>query len=33
MNKKAVQWLYQELPELVSNGVLPQEAARKLREH
>jgi uncharacterized membrane protein len=33
MKKKAVQWLYQELPGLVSNGVLPQEAANKLREH
>ncbi len=33
MNKKAVQWLYQELPDLVSKGVLPQEAADKLRGH
>lgn len=33
MNKKAVQWLYQELPDLVSKGVLPQTAADKLREH
>lgn len=28
-----VQWLYQELPELIDKGVLPQSAADKLREH
>ncbi len=33
MNKKALQWLYQELPDLVSKGVLPQEAADRLRNH
>ncbi|MFZ2603814.1 MAG: DUF2157 domain-containing protein, partial [Candidatus Omnitrophota bacterium] len=33
MNKKAVQWLYQELPDLVSKGILQQEAADKLRNH
>ncbi len=33
MNKRAVQWLYQELPNLVNKGVLPQETANKLREH
>ncbi|MBI3997134.1 MAG: DUF2157 domain-containing protein [Candidatus Omnitrophica bacterium] len=33
MNKKAVQWLYQELPDLVNKGVLQQTAADKLREH
>ncbi|MDD5681465.1 MAG: DUF2157 domain-containing protein [Candidatus Omnitrophica bacterium] len=33
MNKKAVQWLYQELPDLIRKGILPQEAANKLREH
>ena len=33
MNKKAVQWLYQELPDLVNKGVLQQEAAEKLRSH
>ncbi len=31
--KKSVQWLYQELPELVSKGVLSETAADKLREH
>ncbi len=33
MNIKAVQWLYQELPGLVSKGVLAQSAADKLHEH
>lgn len=33
MNKKTLRWLYQELPDLVSRGVLPQEAADKLRSH
>jgi len=33
MNNKALQWLYQELPDLVNKGVLPQEAADKLRNH
>lgn len=33
MNKKAVQWFYQELPDLVSKGILQQEAADKLRNH
>jgi uncharacterized membrane protein len=33
MNKKAIQWLYQELPDLVSKVVLTQEAADKLRNH
>jgi len=33
MNKKGVQWLYQELPDLVSKGVLPQSSADKLHEH
>ncbi|MFA6379457.1 MAG: DUF2157 domain-containing protein [Candidatus Omnitrophota bacterium] len=33
MNKKGVQWLYQELPELVNKGVLAQSAADKLHEH
>jgi len=33
MNKKAVQWLYKELPDLVSKGVLAQPAADRLREH
>lgn len=33
MSKKHVQWLYEELPGLVGNGVLPAEAAEKLRQH
>lgn len=33
MNKKAIAWLYQELPELVTKGILPPETAEKLREH
>ncbi len=33
MNKKAVSWLYGELPELVDKGVLPPEAAEKLKEY
>jgi uncharacterized membrane protein len=33
MNKKTIQWLYQELPDLVSKGVLPQSSADMLREH
>jgi hypothetical protein len=33
MNKKMVQWLYKELPELVSKGVLSQSVADQLHEH
>lgn len=33
MNKKALRWLYQELPELVGGGVISADAARKIREH
>ena len=33
MNKKAVIWLYQQLPELVAKGVIPPESADKLKEH
>ncbi len=33
MSKKNVQWLYEELPGLVSRGVLPKEAAEQLRQH
>lgn len=33
MNKKALQWLYQELPELVARGILTQEAADKIRQY
>jgi uncharacterized membrane protein len=33
MSKKHVQWLYEELPGLVGNGVLTTETAEKLRRH
>ncbi len=33
MNRKMVQWLYQQLPELVSKGVLSQASADGLRAH
>lgn len=33
MNKKSVQWLYQELPDLVKNGILTQDAANGLKRH
>jgi uncharacterized membrane protein len=33
MNTKAVQWLYQELPELVSKGVLSSESSDNLHRH
>lgn len=33
MNKKAIKWLYQELPELITRNILTQEAAGKIREY
>lgn len=33
MNKRHLQWLYGELPELVGKGVVPAEVAEKLRQH
>ena len=33
MNKKAIVWLYQQLPELVTKGIIPPESADKLKEH
>lgn len=33
MNMKAVQWLYKELPELVSQGVLSSESSENLHKH
>ncbi len=33
MNKKAVQWLHKELPDLVSKGVISQSSADNLRQH
>lgn len=31
MNKKGVQWLYEQLPKLVSQGIIPAESAEALR--
>lgn len=33
MNKKAVEWLYQQLPELVAKGVIPAESADLIRKY
>ena len=33
MNKMAIKWLYQELPELVLKGILTEETANKLRQY
>lgn len=33
MGKKAIKWLYQELPKLVTKGILTRESADKLRQH
>lgn len=33
MNKKAVEWLYRELPELISKGILTPETAEQLKKH
>jgi uncharacterized membrane protein len=33
MSKKHVQWLYEELPGLIGNGVVTSEEAEKLRRH
>lgn len=33
MNKKAIRWLYDELPKLTAEGILPSEAAERLRAH
>jgi hypothetical protein len=33
MNKKGVRWLYDELPELVAQGIVTSDAATRLREH
>ena len=33
MNKMGIKWLYQELPELITRGILTQEAADKIRQH
>ena len=33
MNKKAIQWLYSEMPRLISAGILSAETAEELRNH
>ncbi|MBP2635715.1 MAG: hypothetical protein H6Q72_1622 [Firmicutes bacterium] len=33
MNKKAVAWLYQQLPELIDKGILTTESAERIREY
>jgi uncharacterized membrane protein len=33
MNQRHVEWLYEELPDLVGKGVLPAESAEKVRQH
>src|SRR3989338_3505049 len=33
MNKMGIKWLYQELPELITRGILTQEAADKIRQY
>ena len=33
IDKRAIRWLYQELPELTAKGVISQEAAGKIRQH
>ncbi|HWR43018.1 DUF2157 domain-containing protein [Sporomusa sp.] len=33
MNKKAVEWLYQQLPELVAKGIITAESAERIKNH
>lgn len=33
MNKKAVEWLYHELPELVAKEIIPAESAERIKKH
>ncbi|NQS99857.1 MAG: DUF2157 domain-containing protein [Candidatus Omnitrophica bacterium] len=33
MSKKAIKWLYQQLPGLVAQGILSEQAAAKLQQH
>ena len=33
MNKKGIRWLYRELPELVTKGILAPESAERLRQY
>lgn len=32
-NQKAIKWLYQQLPSLIENGIIPNETAEKIKEH
>ncbi len=32
-NKKHIKWLYEQLPELISKGIIQQDQAEKLKEH
>jgi uncharacterized membrane protein len=33
MDKRTLRWVYQELPELVSQGIVPVEVAARIRQH
>src|SRR3990172_1474913 len=33
MNKMGIKWLYQELPELITKGILTKEIADKMRQY
>ena len=33
MGKKAIKWLYQELPKLITRGILTEDTANRLRHH
>ena len=33
MNKMGIKWLYQELPELITKGILTEEIADKMRQY
>lgn len=33
VNRNAVKWLYDQLPDLVAKGVMPAETAQRIREH
>ncbi len=33
MDKRPIRWLYQELPTLVSSGIVPAEVAERIRKH
>jgi hypothetical protein len=33
MNKNAIKWLQEELPELVAQGIVPGEVAERIQSH